>query len=58
MTGKKAVFIIIIFTIIVLVCAWIWLQQIIKEYDLDAAYLTKLAINSLAYKIDSLMINK
>lgn len=40
MTGKKTVFIIILFTIIVLILAWFWLQHVIKEYDLDTATAT------------------
>lgn len=37
MTGKKTVFIIIAFTIIVLILAWFWLQHIVEKYDIDRA---------------------
>ncbi|WP_181917167.1 hypothetical protein [Virgibacillus dokdonensis] len=34
MKGKLAVFAIIIFTIIVLILCWFWLQDVIIDYDL------------------------
>lgn len=37
MTGKKIVFIVIIFTIIALILTWFYLEYIIVEYDLDRA---------------------
>lgn len=37
MTGKKTVFIILMFTIVILVLAWFWLQHVIEEYDIDRA---------------------
>jgi len=37
MTGKKIVFIVIIFTVIVLLLTWFYLEYIIVEYDLDRA---------------------
>lgn len=37
MTGKKTVFIVIVFTVLVLILAWFLLQYVIKEYDLDPA---------------------
>lgn len=37
MTGKKTVFIIIAFTVVILILAWFWLQHVIEEYDIDRA---------------------
>ena len=37
MKGKLAVFIILLVTIIVLIFCWIWLQNIMDDYDIDRA---------------------
>ena len=37
MKGKMAVFIVILATIAVLILCWIWLQNVIEDYDLDRA---------------------
>lgn len=37
MSGKKTIFIIIIFTIVALILTWFWLQNIIDKYDIDRA---------------------
>lgn len=35
MKGKIAVFAVIIFTMIVLILCWFWLQDVITDYDLE-----------------------
>ncbi|MDO6449444.1 hypothetical protein [Oceanobacillus profundus] len=35
MKGKTIVFVIIIFTIVVLAIGWIWILDIMAEYDLE-----------------------
>lgn len=37
MTGKKIVFILIAFCIIVLILGWLWLQNIMNKYELEEA---------------------
>lgn len=37
MTGKKVVFLIIAFSIIILVIAWFWLQHVIIDFNLDVS---------------------
>ncbi|MDO6449439.1 hypothetical protein [Oceanobacillus profundus] len=45
MKGTKVVFIIIITTIISLILTWLWLQDIIVDYDLDRAMMN--SVNAL-----------
>ncbi|MBS7429228.1 MULTISPECIES: hypothetical protein [Virgibacillus] len=37
MKGKFAVFAVIVFTFLVLILCWIWLQKVITDYDLERA---------------------
>lgn len=37
MSGKKTIFIIIVFTVIALILTWIWLQYVIEKFDIDRA---------------------
>jgi HAMP domain-containing protein len=37
MKEKFTIFIVLLFTIIVLVIAWFWLENVIEEYDIDRA---------------------
>lgn len=37
MKGKFVVFIILILTIIVLILGWLWLENVITDYDIDRA---------------------
>lgn len=36
MKEKLTIIIVLLFTIIILVIAWFWLQNVIEEYDLDS----------------------
>lgn len=38
MKGKIAVFIVILLIVVVLIITWLWLQNVIDEYDLERAY--------------------
>lgn len=40
MKGKLAVGVIVLLTIIVLALSWLWLQNIIDDYDIDRAIST------------------
>lgn len=37
MKGKLAVFIILMLTIAALILCWVWLQDVITDYDIDRA---------------------
>ncbi|WP_404458479.1 hypothetical protein [Oceanobacillus kapialis] len=37
MRGKTAVFVLILVTIIAMIICWLWLQDVIVEYDLERA---------------------
>ncbi|HZW67490.1 MAG TPA: hypothetical protein VFF20_02640 [Pseudogracilibacillus sp.] len=51
MTGKKIVFIIILFSIIVLALGWLWLQNIMNKYELDEAASIHTTLTYLANKL-------
>ncbi|MEC5425674.1 hypothetical protein QGM71_19580 [Virgibacillus sp. C22-A2] len=45
MKGKLIVLLILLATIAVLIFCWIWLQEIIEEYDIDRALSESVEIN-------------
>lgn len=53
-TGKKVVFIVIIAAIVGIIIAWLWLQKVIVDYDLETTmtsleYMKSVENNTINY---------
>lgn len=48
--GKRIVLFIIAFVLIVLIFGWLWLQQIIDNYDLDVSMALPILFDSFVQK--------